>query len=71
MRCDTAPIRSANLKEAEIITRSQRTRKNTQRQLKNTKEKINQYIKEKREGNKIKSVVSKLESIDIEGFKIH
>ena len=30
------------------------------------KEKINQYIKEKREGNKIKSVVSKLESMDIE-----
>ena len=53
-------------KEAEIITRSPRTRKNTQRQLKNTKEKINQYIKEKREGNKIKSVVSKLESMDIE-----
>ncbi len=30
------------------------------------KEKINQYIKERREGNKIKSVVSKLESMDIE-----
>ena len=30
------------------------------------KEKINQHIKEKRESNKIKSVVSKLESIDIE-----
>ncbi len=27
---------------------------------------MNQYIKEKREGNKIKSVVSKLESMDIE-----
>ena len=30
------------------------------------KEKINQHIKEKREGNKITSVVSKLESMDIE-----
>ncbi len=30
------------------------------------KEKINQYIKEKREPNEIKSVVSKLESVDIE-----
>ena len=40
------------------------------RQLKNImiliKKKINQYIKEKREEEKIKSVVSKLESIDIE-----
>ena len=39
------------------------------RQLKNIMKlikKINQYIKEKREGNKIKSVVSKLESIDME-----
>ena len=30
------------------------------------KEKINQHMKEKRESNKIKSVVSKLESIDME-----
>ena len=30
------------------------------------KEKINQYIKEKREPNNIKSVVSKLESMDME-----
>jgi hypothetical protein len=58
-------------KEAEIIIRSPRTRKNTPRQLKKkyyeaNKEKINQHIKEKRESNKIKSVVSKLESIDME-----
>jgi len=68
-------------KEAEIIIRSPRTRKNTPYQKpenkeKHTetvkkyyeanKEKINQHIKEKRESNKIKSVVSKLESIDME-----
>jgi len=41
------------------------------RQLKNIMKlikKINQYIKEKREGNKTKSVVSKSESIDMEAL---
>ncbi len=57
-------------KEVEITTRSQRTKEKdketVQKYYEANKDKIYQYIKEKREGNKIKSFVSKLESIHME-----